>query len=331
MINKLRALDSSLIITGAPQCPLSSEWQHMKQMMEEAQFDALNIQFYNNGACDYVSGNGGAGEKFNYEDWVEFLATTDKSKNAKIFVGLPGSPIAAGSGYITPDEVKELVCKYRTSKSWGGVSLWDLSLAADNIFEGKAFYKHVLDILAHGCDVAIPVPSNKTSPITMPSNKTATATKMWHNSTVPTGNPAPMTTSTVYTTQVHTITQCPPEVTKCPLGAVTTETIALYTTVCPVSETKTGAVPHIQPTRSVVVNAPSAKPTCAGPECSSIFHSGCNGSNCAGSAVQSGRWVTTAVGNRPAVPTTPVQAGASSLAVGAAGLLAMVAVQLLAL
>ncbi|KAL3426437.1 Endo-1,3(4)-beta-glucanase-like protein 1 [Phlyctema vagabunda] len=50
-----------------------------------------------------------------------------------------------------------------------------------------------------------------------------------------------MTTSTVYTTTAYTITSCAATVTDCParLGQVTTETIALYTTVCPVAEAPT--------------------------------------------------------------------------------------------
>ncbi|KAK1593360.1 concanavalin A-like lectin/glucanase domain-containing protein, partial [Colletotrichum navitas] len=48
---------------------------------------------------------------------------------------------------------------------------------------------------------------------------------------------AQLTTSTIYTTKVSTVTACPPTVTDCPgrIGKVITETIALYTTVCPVS------------------------------------------------------------------------------------------------
>lgn len=71
---------------------------------------------------------------------------------------------------------------------------------------------------------------------------TIVATSRWSNSSVTaTGagsaiSSAPqMTTSTVFTTHVHTISQCPPEVTNCPFRpTVTTETIALYTTICPV-------------------------------------------------------------------------------------------------
>ncbi|KAG5984586.1 hypothetical protein E4U55_004137 [Claviceps digitariae] len=62
-----------------------------------------------------------------------------------------------------------------------------------------------------------------------------------------------MTTSTVYTTKIHTITACPPQVTECPgrnHTTVVTETIPLYTTVCPVTEPNavpTSALPHPPP------------------------------------------------------------------------------------
>ncbi|KAF5619480.1 hypothetical protein F52700_11763 [Fusarium sp. NRRL 52700] len=54
-------------------------------------------------------------------------------------------------------------------------------------------------------------------------------------------------TSTVYTTEVKTITSCGPEVTNCPVTAgtpvIVTETVAISTTVCPVTETLTGDKP----------------------------------------------------------------------------------------
>jgi hypothetical protein len=52
---------------------------------------------------------------------------------------------------------------------------------------------------------------------------------------------APMTTSTIYSTNIKTITSCGPEVTNCPATGgtpvVVTETIAVSTTVCPVEPT----------------------------------------------------------------------------------------------
>ncbi|KAL5090968.1 hypothetical protein Trisim1_003932 [Trichoderma cf. simile WF8] len=45
---------------------------------------------------------------------------------------------------------------------------------------------------------------------------------------------APTYTSTFTTTNVYTITSCPPSVTNCPVGHVTTEVVELYTTWCPI-------------------------------------------------------------------------------------------------
>ncbi|KAJ5933675.1 hypothetical protein N7454_006004 [Penicillium verhagenii] len=54
-----------------------------------------------------------------------------------------------------------------------------------------------------------------------------------------------MTTSTVFTTQLRTVTACPEWVTDCPASEktsyVTTETVEVYTTICPVTATETGA------------------------------------------------------------------------------------------
>ncbi|KAF0642405.1 hypothetical protein FPSE5266_05300 [Fusarium pseudograminearum] len=48
-------------------------------------------------------------------------------------------------------------------------------------------------------------------------------------------------TSTVVTSKVYTVTACPPSVTNCPVGHVTTETITSLTTYCPGSD---GSAPH---------------------------------------------------------------------------------------
>ncbi|KAK6064572.1 beta-endoglucanase [Seiridium cupressi] len=57
------------------------------------------------------------------------------------------------------------------------------------------------------------------------------------------------TTSTVYTTRVQTVTSCAPTVTSCPVGGevVVTETVPLYTTVCPVTATEKSSLPTTTP------------------------------------------------------------------------------------
>ncbi len=55
----------------------------------------------------------------------------------------------------------------------------------------------------------------------------------------------------MYATSTYTITSCAAYVTDCPasIGKVTTETIALYTTYCPVEATKTAEAPVPKPTK----------------------------------------------------------------------------------
>ncbi|OAQ81340.1 chitinase 18-18 [Purpureocillium lilacinum] len=496
MINKLRTLDKSLIITAAPQCPLSTTPNDMMDILKETSLDALFIQFYNNPVCDYVTD--GKGDKFNLDEWVTFMAKSRKSQTAKLYVGLPGGPTSdsATSGYITPDQVKDLVCKYSTrTPHWGGISIWDLDTAAANIIGGKDYSQHVAEALKYGCGpvpttTSTTVSSTKTSSSsttkgssttasssTTPSSTTSSTSKVsstaistslasstivssatesssssstkatsstakatpvitadvttspsvptstpvtsivssttkWSNSTItsgtvsktmntvyttsvhtvtkclpyvtncPTGGyvttetiplyttvcpitetpklPKPSqtmtsaawTTSTVYTTKVHTVTACPPQVTNCPVGRVTTETIPWYTTVCPVTEMETGKVP--QPTPSVPggVNPPSVEststtstiietvtisanqptgvtpnPSCSGPGCPDVS---------SGVALPTLSWATAAValttpGGPSAVASNPVQAGASTLAISLSGLVTMVAFQVFAL
>ncbi|KAI1344132.1 hypothetical protein F5Y15DRAFT_103745 [Xylariaceae sp. FL0016] len=55
----------------------------------------------------------------------------------------------------------------------------------------------------------------------------------------------PSTVSTVYSTNVYTVTSCAPTVTDCParLGKVTTELISVSTTICPVTQTEKSQLP----------------------------------------------------------------------------------------
>lgn len=76
MIETFRAHDPTIIITGAPQCPTSDTYFYMKELIQEAAFDALFIQFYNNPVCDTLSS--GAGNKFNYDDWESIVEKSSK-------------------------------------------------------------------------------------------------------------------------------------------------------------------------------------------------------------------------------------------------------------
>ncbi|KAH7303995.1 glycoside hydrolase superfamily [Stachybotrys elegans] len=170
MADTFRSLSPSIILTAAPQCPTSDAYFHLKKFISQASLDALFVQFYNNPVCDAVAGNM-AGESFNYDQWASILASSAKSKNAKLFIGLPASTEAAGSGYITPQAMKDLVCKWKGGKNFGGISLWDLTRGAGNVVNGKTYNQHVLDALAGGC------PATTTTTTMSTATRTSTTTR----------------------------------------------------------------------------------------------------------------------------------------------------------
>ncbi|KAH8169824.1 glycosyl hydrolases family 18 domain-containing protein [Sarocladium implicatum] len=251
MVETFRELDSSLFISAAPQCPTDERYFYLADLIEEAEFDALFIQFYNNPQCELYSDSG-----INYFDWVNVIKNSSKSQNAKLFFGLPASPSAVdsstGSGYVQPDDLHTLVCAARDLPSWGGVSLWDLSRGAENVVGANRNYIDVAQdaLLGIGCpavtssvtttDAATSTPATSV-PAADPTTTAATTSPGLPSNGTITTRPPPvtttleesMTTSTVVSTATHTI-PCP-DTKKCHGGVyVTTEIIPLYTTICPV-------------------------------------------------------------------------------------------------
>jgi chitinase len=103
--------DGGLLITGAPQCPFPDSM--LGDALNEGEFDAVFVQFYNN----YCSPSG---NKFNFDTWDHWA----KNRGVKVLLGLPGSPTAAGSGYIPFDRIQKVVAEVEQYDSYGGVMFW---------------------------------------------------------------------------------------------------------------------------------------------------------------------------------------------------------------
>ncbi|OAQ64839.1 secreted aspartic proteinase [Pochonia chlamydosporia 170] len=108
-----------------------------------------------------------------------------------------------------------------------------------------------------------PVPTGGNNSTGITSKPLTTTSKpfptvSWHNTTAP-----PTYTSTFTTTNVHTVTSCPPYVTGCPIGSVTTETITGTTTWCPGNTTP-------KPPQTTETEAPTPTITSA-PSITSVF------------------------------------------------------------
>ncbi|KZZ96091.1 chitinase 18-18 [Moelleriella libera RCEF 2490] len=166
MVQHWRRQSQKLFITAAPQCVLGSE--RLKLLIKQARLDALFVQFYNNPVCDYIPGNE-PGDKFSYDEWAKEIASGE-SKDAKIFVGLPAVPTreAAGSGYVEPENLKKLVCETKDKPNFGGISLWDGTLA-----KSSGYFSAVLDALKYGCGAPVSTSSASISSTTISSSASA--------------------------------------------------------------------------------------------------------------------------------------------------------------
>lgn len=109
-------------ITGAPQCPFPDA--SLGETLNKASFDAVNVQFYNNFCA--------IDKAFNFDDWDKWAKSGSANPDIKILVGVPGSPSAAGSGYVSIETLSKALNQISQSSSYGGVSVWDASQSYSN-------------------------------------------------------------------------------------------------------------------------------------------------------------------------------------------------------
>ncbi|KAI0119057.1 glycoside hydrolase superfamily [Daldinia grandis] len=205
MVNHLRDLITadrkSIILTAAPQCPQSTEYFQMKTILQQAKFDKIWIQFYNNPSCEaWATG-------FNYNDWESFISG-GVNNAAELFIGLPGSASAVGllgSGYITAQQAKNLICTYKKKEHFGGAMLWDAYYASQNKnLAGKNYYNLVAEALkCGGCDGDVCKPAATSSSVTT-SSTTSSSTSSSTSSAVSTTSSS--TSSTVSATSTSSST-----------------------------------------------------------------------------------------------------------------------------
>ncbi|KAI0392694.1 glycoside hydrolase family 18 protein [Xylariaceae sp. FL0594] len=144
----------SYYITGAPQCPIPEP--NMSVLIENARFDYLWPQFYNNNNYTVPCAlpiNGNA--PFNYDQWVEYTAGTP-SKDARLYVGVPAGPLGANGGpagatyYATPEQLAEIVGEYKSHDRFSGIMLWAAGFSDANTINGCTYAQQVKSILTKG-------------------------------------------------------------------------------------------------------------------------------------------------------------------------------------
>ncbi|KAL2497791.1 Acidic endochitinase [Abeliophyllum distichum] len=101
-------------LTAAPQCPFPDAW--IGNALQTGLFDIVWVQFYNNPPCQYSSGMNNLEQA--WKQWNSIPAS-------EIFLGLPASPEAAGSGFVPANDLtSQILPAIKGSAKYGGVMLW---------------------------------------------------------------------------------------------------------------------------------------------------------------------------------------------------------------
>jgi chitinase len=112
----------------------------MGTMIASAQFDIIFVQYYNTPQCsartwvaanpDYLSTGIERPSGFSYKTWSKFLVGS-ASANAKLYIGVTGGP--SENDYIPSNELSKLVKAYFCDPNFGGVMIWEATLAENNL------------------------------------------------------------------------------------------------------------------------------------------------------------------------------------------------------
>lgn len=135
--NQLRSLmdqdtSKTYYLTAAPQCPYPDAADN-PMLDGTVSFDAIWVQFYNN-YCGLQSFTPGSTtqQNFNFDTWDTWAKNVSKNPNVKVYLGVPGGPTAAGSGYEPVSSLAPIIQYAKGFSSFGGVMIWDASQAYAN-------------------------------------------------------------------------------------------------------------------------------------------------------------------------------------------------------
>ena len=150
-ITRLRELfkgaSKGYLISGAPQCVYPDAYLGPggTTSLQTAWYDMLTIQFYNN-YCEASRPS-----SFNFKQWADWAAKISLNPNVKVILGVPSASGAASSGYMTIDALKQTVSQLVSTNNFGGVMLWEVSLAELNVAGGVNYASAIKNHLTATC------------------------------------------------------------------------------------------------------------------------------------------------------------------------------------
>ena len=130
------------LLTAAPQCMYPDDF--LAAALATGLFDHVWPRFYNNPGCDYQNG-----DMSNLETW--WKKWTQSLPSASVFLGLPASPDAVGTGYIDPTAlVSHVLPVVDGSPNYGGIMLWNY------YYDDNTSYSYRAKLVTNGKKILIP-------------------------------------------------------------------------------------------------------------------------------------------------------------------------------
>ncbi|KAK9241347.1 glycoside hydrolase superfamily [Lipomyces kononenkoae] len=291
-IKQIRSLynGGAYYISGAPQCPFPDA--NLGDALDNAWFDFVFIQFYNN----YCGVNNPS--QFNYDsDWQNWVSSTAINKDVKLFVGVPGSSSAAGSGYSTPNSLSSIVSGISDKSSLGGIMIWDASQAFTNTVDSSLFIDGIKSMLGQ-----IGISGSSSATATASASVTSVAATVVSSSGPAVSSESLLSPVSQAGQNLYVDSSSPTE----PVSDSTTTSIQPTTTAAASSEsTSSTATPAVssQSTSSAVESATAAPSSTSAPAVSSVTTL---------STVASATVVPSSTSAAPAASSSSTQTSASS-------------------
>ncbi|CAL9768875.1 unnamed protein product, partial [Musa acuminata subsp. burmannicoides] len=130
LVRYLKAYSTSeqkVYLSAATQCPFPDV--HLQPAIDTGLLDYPWVQFYNN-YCQYSPSN--------VDTFVQVWNQWVSVNVSKVFLGLPASPEAAGSGYVSPDVlVNKVLPLVNGSEKYGGIMLWNRYFDLTNNYSAR--------------------------------------------------------------------------------------------------------------------------------------------------------------------------------------------------
>ncbi|KAK9370759.1 hypothetical protein V1509DRAFT_272424 [Lipomyces kononenkoae] len=160
-----------MYISGAPQCPIPDAF--LNDAMVNSYIDFYFVQFYNN-YCGIDQWSPTGSTNFNFDSWDSFAKSSSYNTDVKVYLGVPASSTAAGTGYVDIDTLTEAAAALMSAySSFGGIMMWDASQAYNNIPESGLNYAQMAKAGLVSAGVAVDTTSS--SSLASPSPTTITS------------------------------------------------------------------------------------------------------------------------------------------------------------